>query len=158
MKPDNLFPCFWIVSYSYMGFPQRNSKTLGMLIQKVSSQIPYQQVGGKSFPSPFFLSSMPSPPCGNGGEKKKKLFSPNLSLQGHLYKAKVTSSIFGPHRAFPTQKNYSSLSYLVPPQVTAENNTPPAFLGCLVGWFGVFFKLPIFAPGKGSFRIPEIHA
>lgn len=56
-----------------MGFPQRNLKTLGMLIQKVSSQIPHQRVGGESFPDPFFLSSVPSPPCGNG--KKTKGFA-----------------------------------------------------------------------------------
>lgn len=44
-----------------------------MLIQKVSSQIPHQRVGGESFPDPFFLSSVPSPPCGNG--KKTKGFA-----------------------------------------------------------------------------------
>jgi len=58
-----------------MGFPQRNFKTLGMLIQKVSSQIPHQRVGGESFPDPVFLSSMPSPPSGNGEKKKKALLS-----------------------------------------------------------------------------------
>lgn len=45
-------------------------------------------------------------------------------FMGHLNGAKASSSILGACEAFHKQKNYSSLFYLLPSQVTAEKKIP----------------------------------
>lgn len=85
-------------------------------------------------------------------QKNKRLCSLHLSLHGHLYQGKASTSTLGPHRAFPTQKNDSSLPCPLPPQVAAELPFPPSvfqsfFLKKKNFHFFIFFS----SQGEGSF-------